>query len=468
MTLHFHDTMSGKKTLFTPADPARVTLYVCGPTVYNHAHIGNFRPAVTFDVLFRVLRHHYGQAHVIYGRNFTDIDDKIIKAAQESDQPITAITDHFTKVYQDESAALGILPPTMEPAATDHIPEMLEVIEALLEKKTAYSAEGHILFDVTKYDQYGALSNLNMEEMIAGARVEVAPYKRNPADFVLWKPSKTDEPGWPVPAHWGLEGKGRPGWHLECSAMIRKNLGETIDIHAGGQDLRFPHHENEIAQSQCAHDAPLARYWLHNGFLQMDGSDKMSKSLGNVMLVRDLLTSWPGEVLRFGLLSAHYRQPLEWSDALLTQAKAQLDRFYRVLMDISAGDINDENAVDVDPAVWGALCDDMNTPGAMAALHGLRDRVMAASGDEKVQLALRLKKSAGLMGLLQEEPSRWFQGPCDSQDGLDASDIEALIVERADAKKNRNYQRADEIRDTLKEAGILIEDSASGTTWRRS
>ena len=301
-------------------------MYVCGPTVYNHAHIGNFRAAVVFDLLYRVLRHHHGEGAVVYARNITDIDDKIIKASQETGAPIEEITKKYAAIYREETAAFGVLPPTTEPAATGHITEMIALIEKLIAEAAAYATEGHVLFAVDRFESYGKLSNVDQDEMIAGARVEVAPYKKNAADFVLWKPSKADEPGWESP--WG---RGRPGWHLECSAMIEKALGTTIDIHGGGQDLRFPHHENEIAQSACAHDgAPLARYWVHNGFLRM-GADKMSKSVGNVVLPRDLLKQWSGEVLRWALLTAHYRQPLEWTQELLEQSKRQLDRFYRLL-----------------------------------------------------------------------------------------------------------------------------------------
>ncbi|MBY0423852.1 MAG: cysteine--tRNA ligase, partial [Parvularculaceae bacterium] len=324
--IELYDTLTREKRRFEPADPARVTLYVCGPTVYNHAHIGNFRAAVVFDLLFRVLRRRYGADAVVYSRNFTDIDDKIIAAARESGEPIAALTARYARLYDEETAAFGVLPPTLKPTATGHIGEMIAMIGVLVAKSAAYVAEGHVLFSVARFSGYGRLSGVDQEEIIAGARVEIAPYKQNAADFVLWKPSAPDEPGWESP--WG---RGRPGWHIECSAMIQKALGRTIDIHGGGQDLRFPHHENEIAQSTCAHDgAPLARFWLHNGFLRM-GADKMSKSLGNVVLPKDLLKRWPGEALRFALLSAHYRQPLEWTDDLVEQSKRQLDRFYRCL-----------------------------------------------------------------------------------------------------------------------------------------
>lgn len=449
--LRLHNTMTGKREVFRPADPDRVTMYVCGPTVYNHAHVGNFRPVVVFDTVFRLLRHLYGEAQVIYARNFTDIDDKIIAASLDTGKPISEITAHFSAIYKSESEALGALAPTLEPTATTHIAEMITLISMLLERSAAYSEQNHVLFDISQYTDYGALSNVNQDEMIAGARVEIAPYKRNPADFVLWKPAKDGEPGWETPASFGVERPGRPGWHLECSAMIAKTLGTTIDIHGGGQDLRFPHHENEIAQSVCAHGAPLARFWLHNGFLSMP-SGKMSKSLGNVVLVRDLLNDWQGEVLRFALLSAHYRQPLEWSEELLTQSKTQLDRFYRLLMDVPEG------TGEADKPFIDALCDDLNTPAAIARLHALRD-----AGDGPA-----LKASAGLIGLLQQNPQDWFQGANrTTHEGFTQIDIDAMITARTEAKKARDFAKADEIRDTLKAQGIIIEDSAGGTTWRR-
>ena len=361
MTLHLFNTYSGKKEPFEPANPNRVTMYVCGPTVYSYAHIGNARPPVVFDVLYRLLRHQYGENAVIYARNFTDIDDKIIKASQETGEPIRAITEKYADIYRADMAALGTLPPTQEPRATEHIAEMQALVSSLLEKGHAYAEQDHVLFSVKSFAQYGKLSKLPQDDIIAGARVEVAPYKHDPADFVLWKPSRDEDPGWDAPADWGITGRGRPGWHLECSAMIRAGLGDSIDIHGGGQDLRFPHHENEIAQSYCAHDtgdAPLARYWLHNGFLNM-GKDKMSKSLGNIVTPHELLETWQGEVLRFALLSAHYRQPLEWTDALLEQSKKQLDRFYRTLSDLAD---TEETSTEVPAPVLAALQDDLNTP----------------------------------------------------------------------------------------------------------
>lgn len=455
--LSLYDTMAREKRLFEPADPNRVTMYVCGPTVYNHAHIGNFRAAVVFDLLYRVLRELFGQNKVVYARNITDIDDKIIKAAEAAKTPITAITEKYADIYRAETRALGNLAPTLEPHATGHIAEMIAMIERLIASGHAYASEGHALFAVGKFSDYGALSRVDRDEMLAGARVEVAPYKADPSDFVLWKPSCEDEPGWESP--WG---RGRPGWHLECSAMIERAFGETVDIHGGGQDLRFPHHENEIAQSACVHDgAALARFWVHNGFLRM-GNDKMSKSLGNVVLVKDLLTQWPGEVIRWALLSAHYRQPLEWTDALLAQSKRQLDRFYRVLAEA------DDRLQEVAPpkSIAMALHDDLNTPEAFAGLHALRDVAMAAPADKRAGPASALKAAGSLMGFFQTDPTDWFQA-APGQDDLTPDAIEALLTERADARASKDFARADQIRDDLAAKGVVIEDGPDGATWRR-
>ncbi len=455
--LSLYDTMAREKRLFEPADPNRVTMYVCGPTVYNHAHIGNFRAAVVFDLLYRVLRELFGQNKVVYARNITDIDDKIIKAAEAAKTPITAITEKYADIYRAETRALGNLAPTLEPHATGHIAEMIAMIERLIASGHAYASEGHALFAVGKFSDYGALSRVDRDEMLAGARVEVAPYKADPSDFVLWKPSCEDEPGWESP--WG---RGRPGWHLECSAMIERAFGETVDIHGGGQDLRFPHHENEIAQSACVHDgAALARFWVHNGFLRM-GNDKMSKSLGNVVLVKDLLTQWPGEVIRWALLSAHYRQPLEWTDALLAQSKRQLDRFYRVLAEA------DDRLQEVAPpkSIAMALHDDLNTPEAFAGLHALRDVAMAAPADKRAGPASALKAAGSLMGFFQTDPTDWFQA-APGQDDLTPDAIAALLTERADARASKDFARADQIRDDLAAKGVVIEDGPDGATWRR-
>lgn len=457
MSLTIYDSMAREKRDFEPADPKRVTLYVCGPTVYSYAHIGNARAAVVFDLLYRVLRQRYGADHVAYARNITDIDDKIIKVSRETGAPISEITAKFAKIYRDDMAALGVLAPTSEPAATGHIAPMIAMIEKLISKGAAYEGEGHVLFNVDSYDAYGKLSGVDRDEMIAGARVEVAPYKKNPADFVLWKPSRDDEPGWDSP--WG---RGRPGWHLECSVMIEAELGGTIDIHGGGQDLRFPHHENEIAQSACAHNgAPLARYWMHNGFLRM-GSDKMSKSLGNIVLAHDLLKDWHGEVIRWALLSAHYRQPLEWTESLLAQSKKQLDRFYRLLGEIPFS----EEVGDAPQSVALALGDDLNTPEAFAGLHELRDIAGQMDGDSRANAIMRLRNAGRLMGFFNVDTAVWFKG--DAGDGPSDEEIDALLVERANARKAKDFAKSDQIRDDLAAKGVVIEDGPDGVTWRRA
>jgi len=435
--LHLYDTLAREKRVFTPADPERVTMYVCGPTVYNRAHIGNARPAVVFDVLARLLRHRYGADKVVYARNVTDVDDKIIKAAAEEGVDPAVITARYEKHYLADMGALGVARPDLAPHATESVPDMIAMIERLLATGNAYEADGHVLFHVPSDPDYGALGRRDRDAMIAGARVEVASYKRDPADFVLWKPSSDGVIGWDSP--WG---RGRPGWHIECSAMIERHLGESIDIHGGGLDLIFPHHENELAQSRCVHGgAPLARYWVHNGFLSMAGSEKMSKSLGNVVTVGELLEQgYKGEVLRLALLSAHYRQPLEWSEQLIAQSKATLDRLYRTGIDAELGD--------PDQGVVEALDDDLNTPLALSRLAAVSDPA-------------RLRASAGLVGLLASDTQSWFQGRGDER-------IDGLIAARADAKKSRDFARADAIRSELASEGIVLEDSAAGTTWRRA
>lgn len=453
--LTLYDSATRKKRVFVPADQNRVTMYVCGPTVYNYAHIGNFRPAVVFDILFRILRHNYGTKAVVYARNITDIDDKIIKASQETGESIKTITAKFAAVYHEESAELNVVLPTIEPIATNYIGEMVSMVEQLVSNGFAYVADGHVLFATERFDDYGVFSGADRDEMLAGARVEVASYKKNPTDFVLWKPSRTDEPGWESP--WG---RGRPGWHLECSTMIRKELGQTIDIHGGGQDLRFPHHENEVAQSSCVHDgAPLARYWVHNGFLRM-GSDKMSKSLGNIVLVHDLLQRWHGEVLRFALLSAHYRKPLEWSDDLLVQSKQQLDRFYRLI-----GEAPDVLPSSPPQDVIAALDDDLNTPVAIAALHALRDTAMQLEGNARVEAIASFKAAGGLLGLFTEDPVQWFK--VELADNLSADEIEQLIIQRNKAREGRDFAAADRIREKLAAHNVVLEDNESKTNWRR-
>jgi len=457
MSIYLYNSLARKKQKFVPLDPRRVTMYACGPTVYSYAHIGNARPAVIFDLLHKVLQRRYPK--VVYARNITDIDDKINQAAAEQNVTIDVITDRFAQIYRSDMAALGVGSPTVEPHATEHIDAMIEMIGKLIDRGCAYEAEGHVLFSIEQAPDYGELSRRDMREMIAGARVEVAPWKKHPGDFVLWKPSDETLPGWDSP--WG---RGRPGWHIECSAMSAVHLGEVIDIHAGGQDLMFPHHENEIAQSRCAHGTEVfARYWLHNGFVTVD-RQKMSKSLGNTLIVHDLLEHWPGEAMRLLLLSAHYRQPLDWSETALHQAQANLDRLYGLLRDHPPAS-GAEAAPDEE--IVTALEDDLNTPAALAALNVLGRRISDAEEDEKPLLAARLKASASLLGLLQATPEEWFKqqrGP--AADSVDEEQINALIAERNAARQARDFATADRIRDELAERGIELEDVAEGTRWR--
>ena len=458
MTIKLHDTRMGKKVAFEPIDDEKVTMYLCGPTVYNYAHIGNARPAVVFDLLARVLRRRY---ELKFARNFTDVDDKINAASLETGKPIGEITDKFMRIYNEDMAALGVLPPDVEPRATEHIAEMITMISALIEKGYAYESEGHVLFDVSAYSKYGALSKRSLREMIAGARVEVADYKRNAHDFVLWKPSTPEQPGWDSP--WG---RGRPGWHIECSAMAEKHLGTTIDIHAGGQDLIFPHHENELAQSCCAHDGQdFARYWVHNGFLSID-HEKMSKSLGNVLLVHKLIETIPGEVIRLALLSAHYRQPLDWSDETVESARRMLDRLYGAVRGI---DVTRESRTAAEPlsSVVAALEDDLNTPRAMAEFFGLaRELNKATEPGEQQELAATMYATGDMLGVLQQDPDEWFAGAADGE--LSAEAITEMIEKRNAARAAKDFATADALRDELAAAGVQIEDGPQGTTWRRA
>jgi cysteinyl-tRNA synthetase len=458
MTIKLHDTRLGKKVDFEPLDDDKVTMYLCGPTVYNYAHIGNARPAVVFDLLARVLRRRY---ELKFARNFTDVDDKINAASLETGKPIGEITEKFMRIYNEDMAALGVMPPDVEPRATEHIAEMITMIESLIERGFAYESDGHVLFDVTAYDDYGALSKRSLREMIAGARVEVADYKRNSHDFVLWKPSTPELPGWESP--WG---RGRPGWHIECSAMAEKHLGTTIDIHAGGQDLIFPHHENELAQSRCAHGGEdFARYWVHNGFLSID-HEKMSKSLGNVLLVHRLIETMPGEVIRLALLSAHYRQPLDWSDETVESARRMLDRLYGAVRGIEVPDAL-RAAAEPLPSVVEALEDDLNTPKAMAEFFGLaRELNKATEAGERQRLAAVMFATGNLLGLLQQDPEAWFAVAADS--ALSAEAINEMIEKRNAARAAKDFATADALRDELAAAGIQIEDGAGGTTWRKA
>jgi len=457
MSLVLYNTLASQKQPFEPLQPDRVTLYVCGPTVYNLAHIGNARPAVVFDVLFRLLQTQYSE--VVYARNITDIDDKIINAARERQCEIDQVTEEFSAKYREDMAALNVLPPTLEPHATDNIQPMIELTEQLIDKQHAYVSEGHVLFAVESMADYGKLSGRSLEDMLAGARVEVASYKRHPGDFVLWKPAANGDPGWDSP--WG---RGRPGWHLECSAMIRAHLGAEIDIHGGGRDLIFPHHENEIAQSRCAYGGDYVRYWLHNAYLDIDG-EKMSKSLGNVHSVRDLLASYRGEVLRFALLSAHYRSPLNFSPELLEQAEVTLSGLYGSLRSVAGIEPVTEAALAQEP-FYAALNDDLNTPIAIAELHALVKALNKAADGEKPALKARVLALGDLLGILQHDPEQWLQGKA-ATEGISAEQVEALIAERLQAKLDKQYARADEIRDQLAGEGVVLEDSREGTSWRR-
>ncbi len=464
MTLTLHNTLTRRRETFVPADPARVTMYVCGPTVYNYAHIGNARPYVVFDVLARLLRRRYG---LVYVRNITDVDDKINAAAREQGVPIGELTERYTRIFHEDMAALGVLRPDVEPRVTSHIPQIVSLIERLLESGHAYVAEDHVLFSVVSFDGYGALSGRALDEMLAGARVDVAPYKHDPADFVLWKPSEPDETGWDSP--WG---RGRPGWHIECSAMVEAHLGESIDIHGGGQDLVFPHHENEVAQSTCAHGGvPFARYWVHNGLVHVD-SEKMSKSLGNVLLIRALLDEHPSEAVRLGLLTAHYRQPLDWTDQLLAEARNKLDRLYGALRDAGVeGALDAEPEAPVPEALVAALEDDLNTPKALAALFDTaRAANRSTDARERRALAEQLRAGAHVLGLLEQDPNAWFERPAVDAEGatvLSEAEIDALVAKRDALRRERSFAEADRVRDELAALGIVIEDGARGSRWRR-
>lgn len=454
MKLYLYNTQTRSKDLFVPQTADHVTLYVCGPTVYGPAHIGNARPAVVFDVLVRLLRDLYPQ--VTYARNITDVDDKINKKAAEEGVEISEIAARFTDKYHLDMGTLGVKLPDVEPYATQHIAEIQDMISRLISTGHAYEADGHVLFDVNSDPDYGSLSRRQREDMIAGARVEVASYKRNPEDFVLWKPSPDDLPGWP--SSFGAEpGRGRPGWHIECSAMIAAHFGKTVDIHGGGIDLQFPHHENECAQSRCAHDAPLANYWMHNGMLNMSG-EKMSKSLGNVRLVEELLVEYPGEVIRLALLQGHYRQPIDFTSELLQQSRRNLDKLYGLLRedrDVTQAALDASEAVQLDSEFYGALCDDLNTPRALAALFEM------SKSTSDVQGRAKLIKAANLLGLLSGDPEDWFHG-----DDVDTAKVEALIAQRADARKAKDFAAADSARDELTAMGVTIEDTPNGTIWR--
>ena len=437
MKLKIYNTLSNKKELFIPLNKNSISMYVCGPTVYNYAHIGNARPAVVFDTLYRVLKNIYPK--VDYVRNITDVDDKINEAAKNLGQPISYITKKYTDIYHQDMKNLSILSPTHEPRVTDNIEKIIAMIQKIINNKSAYISDSHVLFDVTSFKNYGKLSNRNREEMLAGARVEVADYKKNPGDFVLWKPSTEEEPGWNSP--WGY---GRPGWHIECSSMVETYLGEEIDIHGGGQDLIFPHHENEIAQSCCAHQADsYARYWVHNGYLNMEG-EKMSKSLGNIVTVNEILERYDGEVIRLALLSTHYRKPINFGETLLEQSKNILNKLYKNIDNAASGDsISDD--------VINPLLDDLNTPLAISNLL-------------KIKCSKTLLKSASLLGLLNKTSEEWFE--INNKSTISKSDIELLIQERDKARKLKDFEKADEIRDQLDQNNVILEDVDGKTIWR--
>ncbi|HET9232429.1 MAG TPA: cysteine--tRNA ligase [Vitreimonas sp.] len=460
MQIALTNTLTRKKEPFTPADPKRVTMYVCGPTVYNFAHIGNARPPVVFDTLFRLLRHVYGEDHVVYARNYTDIDDKIIAASIERGVPIADITRDVERQYEADMGALGVLLPTLRPRATENVPAMVAVIEKLIAKGAAYVVPSGVYFSVAADEDYGKLSGRSQEDLKAGARVEGEDDKRHPSDFALWKTAKPGEPKWDAPF-----GDGRPGWHIECSAMIEEELGSPIDIHGGGVDLIFPHHENEIAQSESAHGHALARVWMHNGFLTMDAT-KMSKSLGNIITPRELLDEgWQGETLRWALLSAHYRAPLDWNDDLLAQAQASLDRLYGALLRLnhlpSPPLKTTSNAFS---AFVDALADDLNTPKAIAELSAMATAANTATRtDLQAAAKAELLAAGALLGVLQQDPAAWFRASFGEQ----AAEIDALVAERVAARQAKDYAKSDRIRDDLAVRGVEVMDSAAGSTWRR-
>ena len=495
MPLAIYHTLTRRKEAFEPIDAKNVRMYVCGPTVYDYAHIGNARPAIVFDVLYRLLRHLYGAGHVRYVRNITDVEDKIIAAAKEKGEEIRVLTERTAQIFHEDVAALGCLVPDVEPRATEHIPAMIAMIERLIAADHAYVADGHVLFAVASMSDYGRLSRRSRDEMIAGARVEVAPYKRDPADFVLWKPSSAEQPGWESP--WG---RGRPGWHIECSAMSEQHLGETFDIHGGGIDLIFPHHENEIAQSVCAHHGkPFVKYWVHNAFVIVEGH-KMAKSLGNFRTVREVLAEAPGEAARYAMLMSHYRDPLDWTADRLAEAKRALDRFYLALRGVR--DVVPPSA-ELPQPVRAALEDDLNTPLALAALHDILSELNKAVGEaEKARLHSALLAGGEVLGLLQQDPDAWLKSPirgsiaatygsfgadiagtstkAATATATGAASIEAmptvtdphidgLVAQRTEARKSKNFALADKIRTQLAMEGVVLEDKPDGTTeWRRA
>ena len=451
MPLQIYDTFSNEKKLFEPIDPSNVRMYVCGPTVYDFPHVGNARPVIVFDLLFRLLRRIYGIDNVTYVRNITDVDDKIITAASENNEDIKSLTERTIKFFHDDADYIGALEPTFEPKATDYINDMIDIISCLIEKDYAYVSEDNVLFSASKFSKYGQLSGKNLEEMIAGSRVEVESFKRSSSDFVLWKPSKSSEPGWDSP--WG---KGRPGWHIECSAMSEKLLGKNFDIHGGGQDLIFPHHENEIAQSECANNEKFANYWLHNGFVNVEGN-KMSKSEGNFVTVNQLKQKYQGEVIRLAMISTHYRQPLNWTENNLTECKKTLDKWYQLISENNFSFDNEK----ISSEVINALEDDLNTPKAISVLHQLY-KDCKSNDRNTVETFL---SSANFLGILMHTSSEWLSWGKEKL-SIDEKQIELLISERKSARDNGNFEKADKIRNDLEHKGILLEDNEGKTTWR--
>ena len=458
--LKLYNTLNNKKEKFVPVNSDHIRMYTCGPTVYNYAHIGNARPAVVSDLLVRLLRILYPK--VTYVSNITDIDDKIINAANETGQPIKDITKKFEAIYNDDMSALLVNPPDIQPRATDYISDMITLVKKMIEKGCAYEADGHVLYDVSSYPSYGALSGRDLEDQIAGSRVEVASFKKNAGDFVLWKPSTDEQPGWNSP--WGF---GRPGWHLECSTMSEKNLALPFDIHGGGLDLIFPHHENEIAQSCGAYGVDndpqfFAKYWIHNGFLDFDG-EKMSKSLGNILYVHDLIKEYPGEVLRLALLSTHYRQPLNWNPSIIEQCRNILDRLYRVL---NSSKVSIKDNASPSPKVIESLCDDLNTSMALAEINNLANQLSKTDSEkDEVDLKSRLMSSANLLGILQQNPEEWL-GYSKVDNSVDQNKIQELIDKRNIARSSKDFGLADQIRSQLNEMNIEIEDTPDGTIWK--
>ena len=453
MDYQFYDTYSNTKKIFTPLDSSNVRMYVCGPTIYDYAHVGNARPVIVFDIVYRMLQLKYGADHVTYIRNITDVDDKIIEASNSLNEDISSLTERTINYFHDDASYVGALEPNVEPRATDHIPEMIDIIEKLIEKNHAYEADGNVLFAVNTFDKYGNLSGKSLEDLIAGSRVEVADYKKNPADFILWKPSKAHEPGWDSP--WG---KGRPGWHIECSAMSEKFLGQSFDIHGGGQDLTFPHHENEIAQSEACNNKKFANFWMHNGFLSIEG-EKMSKSLGNFITINDLKNNYQGEVIRFNMMLTHYRQPLNWTEKSLQDSKKTLDKWYKIL-DKHDHTLTRKNEL-ISDKILNALADDVNTPQAIAELHQLSK--VASDGD--IEALESFYNSCQFLGILTSDYNSWSSWKSKTND-IDENLINKLIEKRNEARNAKDFAEADRIRDELLDMDVILEDRDNKTTWK--